>query len=58
MPIEINELEVSGPAPEAPPAPGNTTGSAAAEADRLSAQRQLEGQLTGLRLQAARLLAD
>lgn len=58
MPIEINELEVSGPPPEAPPAPGSATVGAAAETDRLSAQRQLEAQLTALRLQAARLLAD
>lgn len=58
MPIEINEIEVSGPPPEAAPAPGSASASAAAETDRLSAQRQLEGQLTALRLQAARLLAD
>lgn len=58
MPIEINEIDVSGPPPEAPPAPGNAAASAAAETDRLSAERQLERQLIALRLQAARLLAD
>jgi hypothetical protein len=56
MAIEISEFEVSGAPEVAPPAAAPQPGTE--QTDRLSALHPLQQQLTALREQAARLLAD